>query len=158
MTEPTRDSSSELEDEGIPDLQDGVPSAQRAEDPQMQPIPGAEPSGVDRTGTTIDEQIHGESLDERLAQEEPDVAPSPATSDEQAYGDDLRDVDVAADELVPPEEAIGEPADSVGRLVEPDQGARADSEKDLVADDAGPDTGGWSPEERAMRAEEEEEQ
>ena len=41
----------------------------------------------------------------------------------------------------------------VGRIVETDEGARADTEPDAVANDVGTDQGGFSAEERAMRIE-----
>jgi hypothetical protein len=61
------------EDEGIPDLTDGSPEAERAGDPQRMPVPGDEPVAADAYGTTTAEQIEGEPLDRRLAAEEPDV-------------------------------------------------------------------------------------
>ena len=45
-----------------------------------------------------------------------------------------------------------EPGPEVGRLVEPDEGARADTEADLVASDSG-DTAGLSAEEAALHLE-----
>jgi hypothetical protein len=51
------------------------------------------------------------------------------------------------------EEPTARPA---GRIVEEDEGARPDTEKDAVAYEAGPDAGGFSAEERAMRVEDEE--
>ena len=41
----------------------------------------------------------------------------------------------------------------VGRLVEPDEGARGDTEADLVATDSGTDLGGYTAEESAMHLE-----
>lgn len=61
------------EEEGIPDLQDGTPQAQRAEDPQRMPVPGERPVAAESFGTTHAEQVEGEPLDDRLAEEEPDV-------------------------------------------------------------------------------------
>jgi hypothetical protein len=43
----------------------------------------------------------------------------------------------------------------VGRLVEPDEGAHTDTEKDVVASDVGIDGGGESAEEAALHVEEE---
>ncbi|MBW1602000.1 hypothetical protein JJV70_07710 [Streptomyces sp. JJ66] len=76
MTEPNPESNDpgrNPEDEGIPDLQDGWPKAQQAEDPQQMPVPGDRPVAAESHGTTPSEQREGESLDARLAQEEPDV-------------------------------------------------------------------------------------
>jgi hypothetical protein len=85
-------------------------------------------SGVDEFGTTAAEMHDGEPLDARLAREEPDVI-------------DLAGVD--ADESAPP----------VGRLVESDEGARTDTEAEMVAADVGSDLGGYSAEEAAMHLE-----
>lgn len=71
--------------------------------------PDYEPKNT-RYGTTLEEQREGESLDQRLAQEEPDI-----------------DADDAA------------PADGnrAGRLVAPDEGAHSDTEAAPVATDVG---------------------
>ncbi|MFB4318316.1 DUF5709 domain-containing protein [Actinomadura sp. 21ATH] len=114
------------EDEGIPDLQDGTPEQYWAEDPQEAPIPGDRPLAMDQFGTTAEEVREGESLDGRLAREEPDV-PAP----------------------------VNEPANPAGRLVAEDEGAHPDTESEAVAMDAGDDGGGYDPEERAMRIDEE---
>jgi hypothetical protein len=81
-------------------------------------------------GTTADEQLQGESLDERLRQEEPDPDPY------DEAGEDLDDGEVG-----------GERA---GRLVDPDGGIGEDLEKDLVGDDVGIDGAAASAEEAAV--------
>jgi hypothetical protein len=74
MTEDEgHDPGAEPEDEGIPDLQDGSPEAELAADPQRASVPGDEPVAVESYGTTFAEQVAGEPLDERLAEEEPEV-------------------------------------------------------------------------------------
>jgi hypothetical protein len=81
MTQPTdgpegqtaRDIS--FEDDGIPDLQDGSPEQDWAEDPEFAPVPGERPNASVDYGTTAFEQSVGESLDDRLAREIPDDAP-----------------------------------------------------------------------------------
>jgi len=114
MTEP--DPRSRFEDEGIPDLQDGTPQQQWAEDPQEMPLPGEEPVAVDRYGTTAGEQAAGEPMDYKLAREQPE-------------------------------------SQTAGRIVEEDEGAHPDTEEDAVARDVGPDSGGYTAEEDAMRIE-----
>lgn len=85
--------------------------------------PPDEPVAVTDYGTTVRESLEGEPLDGRLARELPDATPtSPYPTDE------------------------GE----VGRLVDPDQGAYSDTEKDAVAYDVGADGGAASAEEAAM--------
>jgi hypothetical protein len=81
-------------------------------------------------GTTADEQLQGESLDERLRQEEPEPDP---------YAEPVEDLDDG--------EVGGERA---GRLVDPDGGIGEDLEKDLVGDDVGIDGAAASAEEAAV--------
>ena len=57
-----------------------------------------------------------------------------------------------------PEEPSGQVWDNprpAGRLVAPDEGAHPDREKDAIANEAGPDAGGYTAEEAAMRVEDE---
>ena len=68
-------------------------------------------------GTTADEALQGESLDQRIAQEEPDTDP---------YAEDGEDVGG-------PEVGVARS----GRLVAPDEGAHSDDEDELVAADVG---------------------
>jgi Family of unknown function (DUF5709) len=124
---PDRDIHSELEDEGVPDLQDGYPQQYWAEDPQRAPLPGDRPIAVDDFGTTAEEQREGESLDGRLSREEPDVGePGAATA---------------------PDETV--------RLVQQDEGVHTDTESQEIATDVGADTGGFTAEESAMHVEDE---
>jgi hypothetical protein len=163
---PERDPRSRFEDEGIPDLQDGSPQQQWAEDPQEAPVPGDRPVGVDEFGTTADEQIRGEPLDGRLAREVPEEEPSfgpdePVTvqrepesdPDEQPLTDESGlGVGSGLDTDFQPDSGVDETM-RAGRLVAPDEGAHADLEEDEVATDVGPDSGGYTAEEAAMRIE-----
>jgi hypothetical protein len=97
--------------------------------------PPERPLGVNRFGTTVEEQEQGESLDQRLAQEVPDPA--------LAVGDDDY-----VDEQADASNEVGE--SRAGRLVDPDGGAEWDSEKDLVGRDVGIDGGAASAEEAAV--------
>ena len=131
---------SEAEAEGIPDPGFSDPSQVVAGDTEaiMEP-PHDTAIAVEEWGTTAAEQAEGEPLDSRLAREEDDV---------------LAAVDQPADESAgagtPFDERAGQ---GVGRLVEPDEGARTDSETDLVAGDVGTDLGGYTAEESAMHLE-----
>jgi hypothetical protein len=64
-----------LEDDGIPDLQDGVPEQDWMEDPQFLPVPGEDYTAVTDSGGTAYEQSVGDSLTERLDREVPDAWP-----------------------------------------------------------------------------------
>jgi len=88
-------------------------------------------------GTTPDEALRGESLDQRIAQEEPDADP---------YAEDGEDV--------------GGPEVGVvrsGRLVAPDEGAHSDDDEELVAEDVGFDGAAASAEEAAVHVVDDEE-
>ena len=85
--------------------------------------PDREPHNL-RDAPTPFEEAEGESLDQKLAEEEPDITP-----------DDVSDS--AADPRA-------------GRLVAPDEGAHADEEADEIATDVGPAGYASSAEEAAM--------
>jgi Family of unknown function (DUF5709) len=81
-------------------------------------------------GTTADEAVQGESLDQRLAQEEPDVDPF-AEDGENVGGPEVG-------------------TERSGRLVAPDEGAHSDEEEELIAEDVGLDGAAASAEEAAV--------
>jgi hypothetical protein len=117
---------SAMEAEGIPDTDD---------DDSMEP-PHDIAFAVDDFGTTATEMHDGEPLDGRIAREEPDVIDLVnVDADESAGRDDPR------------------AGQGVGRLVESDEGARADTEAEMVATDVGTDLGGYTAEESAMHLE-----
>ena len=88
-------------------------------------------------GNTPLEESLGESLDQRIAQEEPEPDPYVAAETE--------DLDADVDS---PEAVVGD--ERAGRLVAPDEGAHTDVEKDLVATDVGIDGAAAGAEEAAM--------
>ena len=90
--------------------------------------PDREPR-ASRYGTTADEQRAGESVEQRLAEEEPDVGSSDWTDTE--------------------------PNERAGRLVAPDEGAHPDQESDEIAFDAGRAGYASSAEEAAVHIEDE---
>jgi hypothetical protein len=128
----------EQEDAGPLDLQDAV--GERTYDDMLDEgySPPERPLGVTKHGTTAAEQRAGETLDERLGQEVPDVTP-PA-------GDEVGDLPGGDGEPVDPE--AGE--SRAGRLVAPDEGARTDTVKEEVARDVGVDGGAAGAEEAAV--------
>jgi hypothetical protein len=81
-------------------------------------------------GTTADEALQGESLDQRIAQEVPDADP---------YAEDGEDVGG-------PE--VG--SDRSGRLVATDEGAHSDTDDELFAEDVGIDGAAAGAEEAAV--------
>lgn len=106
-----------LEDRGVEDILDEGFS------------PPEKWSPAQKFGNTAEEMREGETLDQRLAQEEPDIEPD-------LEGDLLDD---------------GEVGDRrAGRLVDPDEGIGMDTEKDLVGYEVGIDGAGASAEEAAV--------
>ena len=140
MSSRIPENPSEAEAEGIPDPGFSDPSQIVAGDTEATIEPPHDTAiAVDEWGTTASEQADGEPLDARLEREEPDV---------------LAAVDVPADESAGADTPFDERAgQGVGRLVETDEGARSDTEADLVAGDVGTDLGGYSAEESAMHLE-----
>ncbi|MEH0628088.1 MULTISPECIES: DUF5709 domain-containing protein [Streptomyces] len=100
--------------------------------------PPERPWAVEHTGVTAAERLRGETLEQRLAEELPDIA----YPDGDGIGDS-QDTD-------------GEPLDNEvgdvrsGRLVAPDEGAHEDEESGLIASDVGIDGAAASAEEAAM--------
>ena len=94
-------------------------------------------SPAEKFGNTPYEEEVGETLDQRLAQEEPEPDPyvEAATEQEQVGGE------------------VG--ARRSGRLVAEDEGTGPDTERDLVAGDVGIDGAGASAEEAAVHVVEE---
>ena len=116
----------ELEDDGTLDASDTL-EGDPGDDPLDQGIvPPDRWSAGEGFGTTLAEERAGESLDQLLAEEEPEPDP-------------YRDLD---------DELEAEPRS--GRLVAVDEGAHPDAEPDLVARDVGIDAGAASAEEAAV--------
>jgi hypothetical protein len=99
-----------------------------------------------RYGTTGAEQEDGESLDQLLAEEQPDTG---SEVDGEWPEDVAADPD-AADEDVDGLLLDDGPDPRAGRLVAEDEGAEPDAEADLVARDEGIDGGAATAEEAAM--------
>jgi hypothetical protein len=126
----------QLDDDGLLTADDtllGLPG----EDPND---PGYDPpdrlSAAERFGTTLEEERQGESLDQLLAEEEPDIDPYAQAEREERLAEQR------SDDYIP-----------AGRLVEEDEGAHEDTEADLVASSAGLDSRDESAEEDAMHSE-----
>ncbi|WP_426560511.1 DUF5709 domain-containing protein [Angustibacter sp. McL0619] len=111
--------------------------------------PPEKPRGVNAFGTTFEEARRGESLEQRMAQEEPDpnAAFDDPLADEPGDRDDPDAVDDWDDGFAGDDEVGDQRA---GRLVDLDEGVREDSEKDMVGWDAGIDGAGASAEEAAV--------
>jgi hypothetical protein len=123
-----------VEDEGVLDPSDTLDGDLVGDPLDTGIAPADRWSGADRFGTTPAEARAGESLDQLLAEEEPDVDP---------YAEEVDD-----------EDELGrrgyEQEPRSGRLVAENDGFGPDDEPDAVAWDAGIDGGGASAEEAAM--------
>jgi hypothetical protein len=103
-------------------------------------------------GTTAEEEEHGESLDQRLIQEQPDLGLEEIEkADEDEDAQNSAGVEINADlegegELI--DDEVGD--DRSGRLVAPGAGIGPDTEAQLSANDVGIDSGAASAEEAAV--------
>ena len=115
-----RQPSDTLDDRGVEDaLDEGI-------------VPPQKWSPGQGFGNTAAEQAAGETLEQRIAQEEPDVFQAlDVGDDEQAGEDEVGDL-------------------RSGRLVAPDEGAHEDVDRDAVAQDVGIDGAGATAEEAAV--------
>ncbi|WP_181809609.1 DUF5709 domain-containing protein [Streptomyces shenzhenensis] len=100
--------------------------------------PPERPWAVEHTGVTAAEGRRGETLDERLAEEVPDIG--------VPEGDGLGDAWDTDGELLDDEVGDGR----AGRLLAPDEGAHEVTDSGLFAFDRGLDGAGASAEEAAM--------
>lgn len=151
------------EADGIPGYADDDSTAwsdgetgRSADGPDPAALPADHPVAVDRFGTTAAEQRAGQSLDARLAEEEPDLAPDGgATPRDPVLRGTLGDADRTDPHLDSPVSVYdrsdwGRDETAVGRLVDPDLGAAEDTEPQAIADDVGIAGGGASAEELAV--------
>ncbi|WP_225823806.1 DUF5709 domain-containing protein [Streptomyces naphthomycinicus] len=100
--------------------------------------PPERPWGVNRTGVTASERWRGESLAERLAEEQPDIG--------VPEGDGIGDTWDTDGELI--DDEVGD--ERAGRLVALDEGTHEITESALFASDRGLDGAGASAEEAAI--------
>lgn len=145
------DSGAELEDDGVLDASDTL-EGDPGDDPLDQGIvPADRWSAGERYGTTLAEERAGESLDQLLAQEEPEPDADDVLSTAGSSGRAGDEVDEQwADEDVDGLLLDDGPDPRAGRLVAPDEGAHPDDEADLIGRDVGIDAGAASAEEAAM--------
>lgn len=129
-------------DAAFPDIvDDAYPENDRVPEPQRPALPGDTLLGADAVGTTVEEQLEGESLDHKLGREIPDdLGTEPLTTADEEDGELSYDEDGGR---------------LAGRLVEPDEGASGDYESDMIASEvtgSGDSTTTYdaSPEEQAM--------
>ncbi|GGR55406.1 hypothetical protein J2S40_002528 [Nocardioides luteus] len=124
MSEDQLQPEDTLDDRGVEDVLDEGYS------------PPERPRGVTAKGVTAREEIEGETIDERHAQEEPEV---------------WEEAEAEADADILDGPVTGEVGDArAGRLTSPDEGVLEDDEAALVGHDEGIDGAGASAEEAAV--------
>jgi hypothetical protein len=170
MPDETRHESEDLADYQVQDSTDTLDGAPGDDPLDRGVVPPERWSAGVRFGDTAAEQSEGESLDQLLAEEEPDdtldLTEDELEDDEEDAedieedeadddDDDPDDVDDAGDEAVDGLLLDDGPDPRAGRLVAEDEGAHPDEEEDLVATDVGIDGGGATAEEAAMHVVEE---
>ena len=150
MPDERRHESSDLEDYAILDGSDTL-DGNPGDDPLDRGVATPERwSAAMRFGSTAEEQEEGESLDQLLAEEEPDIGTDPDDDrpdrdwDENATDEEI--IRLAADDGADPR---------AGRLVSDDDDLTMD-DGDLVAFDSGVDGGGATAEEAAVHVVDEE--
>ncbi|MFH8804166.1 DUF5709 domain-containing protein [Streptomyces sp. NPDC017936] len=138
------DASEIQDDAGLLDAEDTLENDGVADPLDRGWSPPERPWAVEHDGVTAAERRQGETLDQRLAEELPElVAPD---------GDGLGDTDGTDGELLDNE--VGSARS--GRLVAPDEGAHEDEESALIATDVGIDGAAASAEEAAVHIVDEE--
>jgi len=148
MPDETRHESEDLEDYQVQDTTDTLIGAPGDDPLDRGVVPPERWSGDIRRG---DRGGEGESLDELLAEEEPDD--SLDFDDDEP--EDFEGDDDAGDEDVDGLLLDDGPDPRAGRLVAEDEGAHPDEEEDLVVSDVGIDGGAATAEEAAMHVVEE---
>jgi hypothetical protein len=172
-TDPQADGLPEYIDDEARTKDEVAPRESDGPDPApLPPDRDTGPLAMDDFGTTAAEQRQGESLEQRLAREVPDVTPDgvPVDTDprllaeavgESAAGQATDDSAILAEEPIDPH--LGSPISiydrsepgvpdgtSIGRLIQPDEGSHEDAESTEIAMDSGVAGGGASAEEAAI--------
>jgi len=161
VPDETRHESEDLQDYQVQDTTDTLFGAPGDDPLDRGVVPPERWSAGVRYGDTAAEQSEGESLDQLLAEEEPDDTlelTEDELEDDEEEPEDLEDFDDdydAGDEDVDGLLLDDGPDPRAGRLVAEDEGAHPDEEEDLVARDVGIDGGAATAEEAAVHVVEE---
>jgi Family of unknown function (DUF5709) len=151
MPDETRHESADLEDFEVEDSTDTLSGAPGDDPLDRGVVPPERWSAGMRFGSTADEQFSGESLDQLLAEEEPDPSLDiGADLDDDEDDGNSDEYDDEAEQDVDGLLLDDGPDPRAGRLIAEDEGAHPDEEADLVARDGGTDGGGATAEEAAM--------
>jgi hypothetical protein len=165
VLDPDDEAERDYQPEALDTIDPGDPTAAEVNPYDTSWSPPDRPPGHGDFGTTLAEERQGESLDDRLAEEEPDVLAEVDAADgdaaERADAAAAAEVDVgdpaieaalaeAGGDTEFPAPDYGGPDPRAGRLVAPDEGAHPDEESNLIARDVGISGAGASAEEAAV--------
>jgi len=144
-----------VDDEGQLQPSDTLEPADVADELDRGYSPPERPRGVEAFGTTAEEQHQGESLEQRIRQEEPDPNSAYGAPDNESGLDDEDDRvggddpdSIAAEDDFIGDAEVGD--QRAGRLVAPDEGSHEDIDHDMVGRDVGVNGAAASAEEAAM--------
>jgi hypothetical protein len=140
----------DIDDEGVLDPSDTLDGEPDGDPLDAGYLPTDCWSAGMRYGSTEAEERAGESLDQLLAEEEPDTTLDSIEELDGEDADEDEDDDDAGDEDVDGLLLDDGPDPRAGRLVAEDEGAHSDEEPDLVAHDVGIDGGAAGAEEAAV--------
>lgn len=144
MSDGPYETGAEPEDDGVLQPADTLETDDLADDPlDTGVIPPDNWSPGERYGTTLSEARGNEPLDQRLAEEEPEVEP------------DDQDDDPAEEGGAWSRDEGSSPDPRAGRLLAGDEGAHATTDPEYLAYDVGIDGGAASAEEAAVHVVEE---
>jgi hypothetical protein len=140
----------DIDDEGVLDPSDTLEGQPDGDPLDAGYLPTDRWSAGMRYGSTETEERAGESLDQLLAEEEPDTTLDSIEELADEDADEDEDDEDAGDEDVDGLLLDDGPDPRAGRLVAEDEGAHSDEEPDLVAHDVGIDGGAAGAEEAAV--------
>jgi hypothetical protein len=146
MPDENRHESAELGDYEVLDASDTLDGSPGDDPLDRGVIPPQRESTALRFGSTAAEEEAGESLDQHLAEEEPDITVD--TDDDEP--EDIDGDEDAGDEDIDGLLLDDGPDPRAGRLVAEDEGAHPVADADLVARDVGIDGAAASAEEAAV--------
>jgi hypothetical protein len=140
----------DIDDEGVLDPSDTLEGEPDGDPLDAGYLPTDRWSAGMRYGSTETEERAGESLDQLLAEEEPDTTLDSIEELADEDADEDEDDEDAGDEDVDGLLLDDGPDPRAGRLVAEDEGAHSDKESNLVAHDVGIDGGAAGAEEAAV--------
>lgn len=145
-----------LDDEDQLEPEDTLTGSGAGDDPDVLDTSYSPPDsarGSYAQGVTANEQVEGETIEDRVKQERPDPGSATGAPDDESGLDEEPVGGDDPDAIAPDEDWVGDAEvgdERAGRLVSDDEGAHDDTEKETWATDVGIDGGAASAEEAAV--------